>query len=556
MKSEIALKYATQKMHRDVRKRAAGAGSWIGTADAYLKTVAECGAGGYCPRLEGGETSAQAVDWQKLVKEAADKFVYHDPAMGVIESLGGDKFTQAVKDGKLVDAPARSIMVFSACFTSRRKDRDGDILEPKGCSVDLKMPLLWQHLPFEPIGKLMVLTGQSEKSINGQCAIADTPLGNDAATLVEFGGLRISHGFRPLEFEPLGEKDGPGWHVVKYEMMEVSLVSVPSNVDAVITAFSRGKLTHALAKSWAGGLHAKRPPMAPVGIDLKALGGVVHAAPAEDAPEGQKAPACGCGAKGAAAADPVNKASAGNGDAADLITKDYLTGSWEWIESRLASKAAAFLSMHGQGNKDGWTCLIGTFANEGVIMSCWYDGMTWNQRHYKAGWGMVDGEPNWVGDPVVVEVTTEVRDHARGLHNKMLQSDLSSLVKADDALLVSVKDGWVRWELLSGTDLVKAGRTLSRKNEDALSDAYEDCKSILDVADLPRTAKALAASASSKIKGVLDTARKECDDDEDEDDEEEDEKKGAASTGDKAAGGSLDFLEKPDLEELASSLFG
>jgi hypothetical protein len=97
----------------------------------------------------------------------------------------------------------------------------------------------------------------------GSYAIADTALGRDAATLVEFEALRISHGFRPLKFERIASRTrgGPpeGFHVFTFEVMETSLVSVPSNRDAVVTAFSRQKLHSPLVKSWAGGLMAGRP---------------------------------------------------------------------------------------------------------------------------------------------------------------------------------------------------------------------------------------------------------------------------------------------------------
>ncbi len=70
---------------------------------------------------------------------------------------------------------------------------------------------------------------------------------------MKLGALRISHGFRPLDFQPIGGK-GNGVHVKSWEMYEVSLVSIPSNVDAVITAFNSNKFTSTTIKSWASTL--------------------------------------------------------------------------------------------------------------------------------------------------------------------------------------------------------------------------------------------------------------------------------------------------------------
>lgn len=518
----------SRRIVRDVKRRKGLApGSWIGTADAYLKTLEGCGAGGYCPTHLAGK----GVDWSAVIKHAADTLVYHDPEM-----VHSDPVAQAgFKAAGLVDMPPNAIMVFSGVFSSKRKDRDGDILEPKGALVDPKMPLLWQHMPFEPIGKMLVLTGTSDTKVTGQCAIADTALGRDAAVLVEFGALRISHGFRPLEFEPLNEKDGPGWHVVKYEMMEVSLVSVPSNVDAVITASSREKLHHPLVKNWAGVAFAERPAMASVAIDVAALAKNFPPAPsvlgAKNTAEGSPAPqavkgACACGATSHAAAgakaleDAESKtvedfaallesgrltkeearelfgqaASKATKLAGNVLTKEALNGSWQWVESKLAVKVRAFMSLNG--NNASWCYLLATYDNYGVICACYDDGMSWTMRYFQAGWSMVDGEPTWMGTPSECEVTTEVRAHA-------------------DAILKEYT--------VAG---MKGGRTLSQKNEDAIADAMADCDEIAKMDDVPRPAKTLAKAASSKLKAVIDTAKKkpECDEDE-EDDEDEDDKK-------------------------------
>ncbi|MBL8830296.1 MAG: phage major capsid protein [Planctomycetaceae bacterium] len=186
------------------------------------------------------------------LKELTDSIVAR--ASGDI-TANGDKLIatgDAIKSTATTQAEG-TVLEFEAIVTSTRKDRDGDVLECKGCNVDPAAPLLWQHDPQQPIGKLLEVTERSNDKIVAKFAIADTELGRDAAELVKLGALRISHGFRPLDFQPIGGK-GNGVHVKSWEMYEVSLVSIPSNVDAIITAFNANKFTSNTIKSWASTL--------------------------------------------------------------------------------------------------------------------------------------------------------------------------------------------------------------------------------------------------------------------------------------------------------------
>lgn len=141
---------------------------------------------------------------------------------------------------------------FDAVITSSKEDRDGDVMEAKGANVDPKMPLLWQHDPRQPIGRFKGVTDRDNDKVVGRFALADTELGRDALTLLKLGALRISHGFRPLEFEP--RKSSNGFHVKAFEVVEASLVSVPANTDAVVTALNTGKFHSPVIKSWAASL--------------------------------------------------------------------------------------------------------------------------------------------------------------------------------------------------------------------------------------------------------------------------------------------------------------
>lgn len=148
---------------------------------------------------------------------------------------------------------------FDAVITSSKEDRDGDVMEAKGANVDPKMPLLWQHDPTQPIGRFKGVTHRDNEKVIGQFVLADTELGRDTLTLLKLGALRISHGFRPLEFEP--RKSSNGFHVKAFEVVEASLVSVPANTDAVVTALNTGKFHSPAIKSWAASLQKGVPTM-------------------------------------------------------------------------------------------------------------------------------------------------------------------------------------------------------------------------------------------------------------------------------------------------------
>lgn len=249
-------------------------GGAIQTADAYLKTLAPCAAGEACATtfFEFGTID----QWKTALKDSESKLVYRNldciVESGLVadrdEESGVSRFGGKGWNGKTLSE--KSIMDFECIITSTRKDRDNDILEASGAEVDPKMPLLWQHMPMMPIGKLIEVTNRNSKRIKGHFAIADTPLGRDAAQLTEFGALRISHGFKPLKFERLEKGDEEmyaGFHILKFVIMEASLVSVPSNEDAVVTLHSTGKLHHPAVKSWADELWSSMPKSVVGGFD-------------------------------------------------------------------------------------------------------------------------------------------------------------------------------------------------------------------------------------------------------------------------------------------------
>ncbi|HVA46473.1 MAG TPA: phage major capsid protein [Pirellulales bacterium] len=285
---------STLTLIKHIRRRSRPLG--IGTAADYLRELEVC-LGGRCPSgLLDGVSRRQ---WRAWLKAARRKLVYHHEDMrplteGVRQQASGvrppipDACSLTPKDGgpalasSLVppyELPPHTLATFPAVITTTRQDLDGDVLETAGAELDPRAPLLWQHLPDLPIGRLLDVGERTAQRLTGTFSIADTALGQDAALLAEHGALRISHGFLPTKWEPLDGDDAgrngtesvpySGYHILQFKILEVSLVSVPSNPDAVIEAFSRAKLAHPLVKAWAGTRFENRPVVVS-GADLQA----------------------------------------------------------------------------------------------------------------------------------------------------------------------------------------------------------------------------------------------------------------------------------------------
>lgn len=193
-----------------------------------------------------------------VLKHASEVLSYAAPEM-VAEKKATSKFADLMPDG--VEVPENTIMVIRHVLTTTKEDRDNDILETSGAELDPKAPLLWQHMHTMPIGKVLGEVKRTKSALSVVSAIVggekNTPLNDlahDAATLVESDVLRFSHGFRALEWDMRETKDEdeyewPGFHITKFEIMEASLVSVPSNADASVQEFATQKMKSDFFKS-------------------------------------------------------------------------------------------------------------------------------------------------------------------------------------------------------------------------------------------------------------------------------------------------------------------
>lgn len=140
---------------------------------------------------------------------------------------------------KAFDEDARE---FTGIASTVNTDRMGDIVVPKGAQFDLPVPLLWQHDSMQPVGQVVRAT-VTDEGIEVVCRVAKpddtTPMGlgarlDEAWSSVKMGIVRgLSIGFRAVKYSFM---DSGGILFDEWDWTELSLVTVPANADAGITA--------------------------------------------------------------------------------------------------------------------------------------------------------------------------------------------------------------------------------------------------------------------------------------------------------------------------------
>jgi HK97 family phage prohead protease len=138
---------------------------------------------------------------------------------------------------KAVDDDQR---IIRGVATTPSPDRVGDIVEPLGVEFKNPLPLLWQHQASKPVGSVK-FDKPTKDGITFEAKIEKTEEPgtlkdrlDEAWQSVKMGLVRaVSIGFRSLE-EAYDREKG-GWHFLRTEVMELSLVTIPAQPDAVIT---------------------------------------------------------------------------------------------------------------------------------------------------------------------------------------------------------------------------------------------------------------------------------------------------------------------------------
>jgi len=377
---------------KSIRTRSARNG--VLTADRYFRSIEGCFDGGFCPtKLFKGASPEQ---WAKAIGEAEAKLTCSSNRQKINPQsvkTSGDEISK------------KGIAVFDAVVTSTKRDRDRDVLETKGAVIDEKMPLLWNHISMSPIGAMLKVLKHTDSLLRARFVIADTELGRDALKLIELGAMRISHGFDPIEYEPLD--DDEGWHFKRFEIYETSVVAIPSNTDAVIEAYSRNELKNEAVRAWGKKMFDARP------VQISGL--VMEAANpdrsirslASQQAEFTKAlidhgvimpkekAACGCGTK-------HTKEAFGD-----------VSGSFEELRSQLDSDIRRyFAAMNDPVERNEWAYIHSTFPDHVIVCVCEDYG---DCDFYSIAWEMVGGKPTLTGEAVEVQLTLTAVEKARAL---------------------------------------------------------------------------------------------------------------------------------------------
>jgi HK97 family phage prohead protease len=169
-------------------------------------------------------------------------------------------------------------------------DRMGDVVDPMGAQFKTPMPLLWQHDSMQPVGRVDF----AKPTPKGIPFVAFIPKVVEAGAVkdrveeavqsIKYGLVgAVSIGFRTLANGIERLKDGDGYLIKAWEWMELSLVTIPANPQAVITGIksidsallaASGQRQRGSASPGASGSAAKSgtsPTRSPKGNEMKSL---------------------------------------------------------------------------------------------------------------------------------------------------------------------------------------------------------------------------------------------------------------------------------------------
>ncbi len=120
-----------------------------------------------------------------------------------------------------------------------RPDRGGDVVRPGAFAASLKrggsVPLLWQHAPARPIGRIDYLK-EDRRGLRVIGQLSEGAAGREAAALLKEGTVRgLSFGYRVREAKGEGPRE-----LMRVELVEVSLVTFPMQPKALVHALEEG----------------------------------------------------------------------------------------------------------------------------------------------------------------------------------------------------------------------------------------------------------------------------------------------------------------------------
>lgn len=147
------------------------------------------------------------------------------------------EFAYSILNTKAFDQDEKFYLVKGIASTPT-PDRSHDVVDPMGASFKIPMPLLWQHNHQQPVGTV-TMANPTKDGIPFEAAIPkiaeDGALKNridEAVQSLKYGLVSaVSIGFRALEYSFL---DNGGINFSKWEWMELSLVTIPAQPEAII----------------------------------------------------------------------------------------------------------------------------------------------------------------------------------------------------------------------------------------------------------------------------------------------------------------------------------
>jgi HK97 family phage major capsid protein/HK97 family phage prohead protease len=131
-------------------------------------------------------------------------------------------------------------------------DRLGDVIEPLGATFTNPLPLLLHHDRERPVGRVTLTATRAGIAFDATLPdLADPGVVrdrvNEAWHLIKAGLITgVSIGFRPLA-DGIKQLASGGLHLVKTEICELSLVTIPANVDTTIQAIKSFDAPHLAA---------------------------------------------------------------------------------------------------------------------------------------------------------------------------------------------------------------------------------------------------------------------------------------------------------------------
>lgn len=170
----------------------------------------------------------------------------------------------------LAASAVRTAKGFTATITTETIDRDGEVLVASGMNskeFDRNPVVLWMHDHTLPVGKVTKIR-RASGSISADVEFAPRPegyigewfpdyiaglVGAGVISAVSVGFMETDGGTRLPTKADIG-KYGDGIRRVfsRWKLLELSVVSVPANADALISAVHKGLVTPDAAKRWGG----------------------------------------------------------------------------------------------------------------------------------------------------------------------------------------------------------------------------------------------------------------------------------------------------------------